>query len=159
MDETTFSCDPESLEDDTNSSRSKFDYAAITKDRDREQNDYLIRKDGKIYAGAHLLVDFWGGKKINDPEEMTAVLKDAAREANATVLHIHLHEFGGGGISGVAVLAESHISIHTWPELDYAAFDVFMCGNCHPEKAVAVLKQKLKPSRFSVNEQKRGVVG
>ena len=158
MDETTLSSDLELLEDNTNPSPFKIDEAMLPSNPRQEQSDYLIRKDGHTYAGAHLLVDFWGGKKISDPEVITAVLEEAAREANATVLHIHVHEFGGGGMSGVAVLAESHISIHTWPELDYAAFDVFMCGNCNPEKAVAVLKQKLKPARFSINEQKRGVV-
>tara|TARA_B100001123_G_scaffold138039_1_gene160348 strand:- start:4047 stop:4526 length:480 start_codon:yes stop_codon:yes gene_type:complete len=158
MDETTLSSDLALLSDDTDFSPPKVDHATLLSDPQHEQGDYLIRKDGHTYAGAHLLVDFWGGKKINDPTVITAVLEEAAREANATVLHIHVHEFSGGGMSGVAVLAESHISIHTWPELDYAAFDVFMCGNCDPEKAVEVLKQKLKPARFSISEQKRGVV-
>ncbi|MEC7489134.1 MAG: adenosylmethionine decarboxylase [Pseudomonadota bacterium] len=122
--------------------------------------NYLICKDGEVYAGAHLLVDVWGGKNIGDPDAVAEILKKAAEGANATILHVHVHEFGGeGGISGVAVLAESHISVHTWPELDYAAFDVFMCGNCRPEKAVAVLEQKLEPVRIEVNEQKRGLVG
>ncbi len=57
-------------------------------------------------------------------------------------LHIHLHKFeDGGGISGVAVLAESHISVHTWPEKGFAAFDVFMCGNAEPRKALDVFKR------------------
>jgi S-adenosylmethionine decarboxylase len=121
--------------------------------------DFLIHKDGQTYAGAHLLVDFWGGTRLSDPDFMTEALRKAAEAADATVLHIHVHEFGGeGGVSGVAVLAESHISVHTWPELDYAAFDVFMCGNCRPDKAVVVLERIFAPARAEVSEQKRGLV-
>jgi len=61
---------------------------------------------------------------------MEATLREAVLQAGATLLHIHLHHFTpNGGISGVAVLAESHISVHTWPERNFAAFDVFMCGD------------------------------
>lgn len=121
--------------------------------------DYLIRKEGKTYAGEHLLIDFWGCSRLNDVNLMTETLRNAAEAADATVLHIHVHEFGGeGGVSGVAVLAESHISVHTWPELDYAAFDVFMCGNCRPDKAVAVLERMFTPQRAEITEQRRGVV-
>jgi S-adenosylmethionine decarboxylase len=90
---------------------------------------------------------------------MTDVLRKAAEAAQATILHLHVHEFGGeGGVSGVAVLAESHISVHTWPELDYAAFDVFMCGNCYPEKAVAVLEKFFAPRRKEISQKKRGLI-
>lgn len=121
--------------------------------------DFLVHKDGQTYAGAHLLIDFWGGSRLNDADLMAAALREAAEASNATVLHVHVHQFGGeGGVSGVAVLAESHISVHTWPELDYAAFDVFMCGLCRPEKAVDVLKHFFSPARSAINEQKRGLV-
>jgi len=73
-----------------------------------------------------------------------------------TLLHIHLHTFEeGGGVSGVAVLAESHISVHTWPEKGYAAFDVFMCGNAEPRKALDVFKARLQSGRIVVGEHKR----
>ena len=121
--------------------------------------DYLVRRDGRVFAGEHLLIDFWGGSHLDDIEFVDAALRDAAEAADATVLHIHLHEFGGeGGISGVAVLAESHISIHTWPELDYAAFDVFMCGKCRPANALSVLEDRFSPSQKSVSDLKRGLV-
>tara|TARA_R110000868_G_scaffold4155_4_gene25219 strand:+ start:3370 stop:3861 length:492 start_codon:yes stop_codon:yes gene_type:complete len=121
--------------------------------------DFLIHKDGQTYAGAHMLVDFWGGSRLNDAALMADALREAAEASDATVLHVHVHEFGGGGgVSGVAVLAESHISVHTWPELDYAAFDVFMCGNCLPQKAVAVLERYFAPTRADISEQKRGIV-
>ncbi|MGB0632569.1 MAG: adenosylmethionine decarboxylase [Alphaproteobacteria bacterium] len=122
-------------------------------------SDYLIRRDGQTFAGAHLLIDFWGGSQLGDTTFVESALREAAEAAGATVLHIHVHEFGGeGGVSGVAVLAESHISVHTWPELDYAAFDIFMCGNCRPEKALSVLEDRFSPSRKSVSESKRGLV-
>jgi len=83
----------------------------------------------------------------------------AVKEAGATLLHIHLHTFSdGGGVSGVAVLAESHISVHTWPEKGYAAFDVFMCGDAQPRKALDVFKAAFNPGRMVLGEHKRGVL-
>jgi len=77
--------------------------------------------------------------------------------AGATLLHIHLHHFEpNGGVSGVAVLAESHISIHSWPEANYAALDVFMCGDANPEACIPVLRAAFKPKRIVVGEHLRG---
>ncbi len=122
--------------------------------------DYFVRKDGLVYAGTHVLVDFWGASRLDDIVFVESALREAAEACNATILHVHLHEFStNGGISGVAVLAESHISIHTWPELDYAAFDVFMCGACDPMPAVPVLRRLFQPERVGIDEQKRGLIG
>ncbi len=121
--------------------------------------DYLVRKDGRVYAGSHVLVDFWGASNLTEPKLIEATLREAAEACGATVLHVHVHEFASnGGVSGVAVLAESHISIHTWPELDFAAFDIFMCGNCAPERALPVLRRVFRPVRESVGEHKRGLI-
>jgi S-adenosylmethionine decarboxylase len=90
---------------------------------------------------------------------MEEALREAVRQAGATLLHIHLHHFTpNGGISGVAVLAESHISVHSWPERDFAAFDVFMCGDAEPEKAIEVLKTAFTPARVNVATLLRGEV-
>jgi S-adenosylmethionine decarboxylase len=79
---------------------------------------------------------------------------------NATLLHIHLHHFGENeGVSGVAVLAESHISIHTWPERGFAAIDIFMCGACDPTRALPILKAAFQPETFNVSESRRGLIG
>ena len=122
-------------------------------------NDYLVRKDGRVYAGSHVLVDFWGASNLSEPDLIEATLREAAAACGATVLHAHVHEFSSsGGVSGVAVLAESHISIHTWPELEFAAFDIFMCGNCAPEGALPVLRRVFRPARETVVEQKRGLI-
>jgi len=75
------------------------------------------------------------------------------------VLKVDLHQFSdSGGVSGVAILAESHISIHTWPERDYAALDVFMCGSCNPHNALPILKSAFNAKSATVNETRRGVV-
>ena len=124
-----------------------------------DQKDHFINKNGLSYAGSHLIVDLWEAEGLNERERIEGALIDAVTAAGATLLHIHLHTFEeGGGISGVAVLAESHISVHTWPEKGYAAFDVFMCGDAQPRKALDVFKRAFNPGRIVVGEHKRGVV-
>jgi S-adenosylmethionine decarboxylase len=124
-----------------------------------EPKDHFITRNGLTYAGSHLIIDLWEAEGLNDRERVENALIDAVKEAGATLLHIHLHTFSdGGGISGVAVLAESHISVHTWPEKGYAAFDVFMCGDAQPRKAMDVFKAAFNPGRVVVGEHKRGVV-
>jgi S-adenosylmethionine decarboxylase len=124
-----------------------------------DQKDHFITKNGLSYAGSHLIIDLWEAEGLADRERIETALIDAVQAAGATLLHIHLHTFEeGGGISGVAVLAESHISVHTWPEKGYAAFDVFMCGDAQPRKALDVFKRAFNPGRLVVGEHKRGVV-
>ena len=117
---------------------------------------YLIQDNGNHYAGRHYIIDFWGMDNLKDVTFIENALRNAAIAAKATLLHIHLHEFSGGGITGVALLAESHISIHTWPEHDYAAFDIFMCGQSEAEKAVDLLRDAFSPNKHNINEMLRG---
>ena len=131
---------------------------AVAHNNIEPNNIELIKRHGNHYAGRHYIVDFWGMKKLTDRHYIDTALRDAAIAANATLLHIHLHEFSGGGITGVALLAESHISIHTWPEYDYAAFDVFMCGQSKPEKAVEILTQAFAPNEHDIKELLRGQI-
>lgn len=120
-------------------------------------SDYFLIKDGVEYSGAHLLIDLWGASRLDDRPYIEEVLKRCVIACHATLLHIHLHQFSeSGGISGVAVLAESHISVHTWPERHYAAFDVFMCGAATPLNAPAVLDKAFKPDELKVKEILRG---
>ena len=124
------------------------------------REDYFVERDGLVYAGSHLLIDFWGADRLDDSGLIETALLDAVAACGATLLHIHLHQFtSNGGISGVAVLAESHISIHTWPERGFAAFDIFMCGACDPYKALPVLRRHFRPETVQLNENKRGLVG
>ena len=124
-----------------------------------DHNDHFIERDGLHYAGSQLIIDLWDGEHFDDVEVIELALRRAVQAAGATLLHLHLHEFtAGGGVSGVAVLAESHISIHTWPERGYAAIDVFMCGSAAPHKVVPVLRHVFKARRIAISEQMRGVV-
>jgi S-adenosylmethionine decarboxylase len=121
------------------------------------QKDYFVEKDGVKFAGTHLLVDLWGASNLCDPDLIDRALRDAAEAAGATILHSHFHHFSpNGGVSGVLVLAESHISIHTWPERDFAAIDIFMCGACDPHNSIPVLKETFKPATINLGEQRRG---
>ena len=122
-----------------------------------ENLDHFIVRDGVAYAGTHLIIDLWGASHLDDIPRMEKAFLDCVKECGATLLHIHMHHFTpNGGVSGVAVLAESHISVHTWPERDYAAFDVFMCGDAKPELAVGILQKAFNPSRIEVGENLRG---
>lgn len=119
--------------------------------------DYFITRDGVRFAGTHLLIDLWDAENLDDIKLIERTLCDGAEAAGATILHCHLHHFEpNGGVSGVLVLAESHISIHTWPEASYAALDVFMCGDCDPHKAIPALQKAFNPSKIGVDEQLRG---
>ena len=82
-----------------------------------------------------------------------------AEIAGATVLNQQWHHFGEGyGITGVVMLAESHMSIHTWPEHGYAAIDVFMCGDCDPKKTLTAMMECFNPKSYSINELTRGLL-
>jgi S-adenosylmethionine decarboxylase len=123
------------------------------------QKDYFIERDGVRFAGMHLLVDLWEATSLDDPERIDAALRAGAEAAGATILHGHFHHFSpNGGVSGVLVLAESHISIHTWPERGYAAIDIFMCGACDPALALPHLQAAFSAGRVEVSEQRRGVI-
>src|SRR6201996_1899423 len=121
------------------------------------QKDYFVQKDGIKFAGTHLLVDLWGASNLCDPDHIDRALREAAEASGATILHGHFHHFSpNGGVSGVLVLAESHISIHTWPERDFAAVDIFMCGGCNPYNSLPAIKRAFGAGRVVVDEQHRG---
>jgi S-adenosylmethionine decarboxylase len=122
-------------------------------------HDYFIERDGLRYAGRHLIIDLWDAEHLDEVTTIELALRRAVKEAGATLLHLHLHEFSpNGGVSGVAVLAESHISIHTWPERSYAAVDAFMCGATEPHKVVPIFKHAFNAGKVTISEQMRGVV-
>lgn len=122
--------------------------------------DYFIERNGVRYAGMHLLIDLWGASNLDNITVVEDALLESARVAGATILHSHFHHFSpNGGVSGVVVLSESHISIHTWPERGYAALDVFMCGECDPHKSIPILRKAFTPTNVVLSEQKRGLVG
>jgi S-adenosylmethionine decarboxylase len=129
--------------------------AADDRQSDTHKDHFAIR-NGVRCAGVHLIVDLHGAKRLDDIDHIEATLRRCVDAAKATLLHIHLHHFQPSGVSGVAVLAESHISIHTWPEAGYAALDVFMCGSADPDKCIPVLKEAFSAKQVGVNELLRG---
>src|ERR1700690_1962374 len=117
-----------------------------------ERYDHFAVRNGVRCAGAHLIIDLHGAERLDDIDHIEATLRRCVDASGATLLHIHLHHFEpNGGVSGVAVLAESHISIHSWPERSYAALDIFMCGNAEPDACVPVLREAFRPQRVAVS--------
>jgi S-adenosylmethionine decarboxylase len=121
-----------------------------------EREDHFIRKDGKVFAGTHLIIEVVGGVGLDDEGRIERAFRACVETCGATLLHIHTHKFTPQGVSGVAVLAESHISVHTWPEIGYGAFDVFMCGDADPWRAVEVLRRAFDAREVRVRELLRG---
>jgi len=118
--------------------------------------DHFVTKDGVTFAGYHLIIDLYDAQHLDDQAHIERTMRACIEASGATLLHIHLHPFEPTGVSGVAVLAESHISVHTWPEAGFAAFDVFMCGDTQPEKCIDILADAFKAKNVEVTDLKRG---
>ncbi|KAF3982671.1 MAG: adenosylmethionine decarboxylase [Methylococcales symbiont of Hymedesmia sp. n. MRB-2018] len=98
--------------------------------------------DKKIVSpwGTHLIIDLHQASYLNDIALMKTAIYDVINKTNSTLLFENFHHFQPSGITGIACLVESHISVHTWPDHGFAAFDIFMCGNAQPELAIPLLK-------------------
>ncbi len=134
-------------------------HLTVVSDRDvldDSRDDHFIRRDGKVFAGTHLIIEVTGAEGLDDEARIRGAFRDCVEVCGATLLHIHTHKFSPQGVSGVAVLAESHISVHTWPEIGYGAFDVFMCGEAEPWNAVEVLRRTFNAGEVRVKELLRG---
>jgi S-adenosylmethionine decarboxylase len=129
---------------------------ARAQERAQDAGDHFALRNGVRCAGVHLIIDLHGACGLNDIDLIEVTLRRCVEAARATLLHMHLHHFQPNGVSGVAVLAESHISIHTWPDARYAALDVFMCGKASPDACIPVLREAFKAERVEVNEILRG---
>ncbi|OZI32511.1 adenosylmethionine decarboxylase [Bordetella genomosp. 10] len=120
----------------------------------------LVQPTGHVPPlGRHVLADLHGVAPalLRDPHGLGELLAGAARAAGARVLGTHFHHFGGGaGVTGVVLLSESHITIHTWPEHGYAALDIFMCGHANPELALEHVRLALAPARAGTTTVPRG---
>lgn len=111
--------------------------------------------------GKHLLLELkdCDAGLLNDMDYLREALAEVAGLVGATVIKDSFHRFSPQGISGIVIIAESHISIHTWPEYSFAAVDVFTCGEViEPSKAVKPMAEKLKAKSTSYIELKRGVL-
>ncbi|RME14998.1 MAG: adenosylmethionine decarboxylase [Alphaproteobacteria bacterium] len=123
---------------------------------DSAREDHFVRRDGKVFAGTHLILEVVNGTGLDDELRIQRAFREIVDVCGATLLHIHTHKFTPQGVSGVAVLAESHISVHTWPEIGYGAFDVFMCGDAQPRRAIGVLARAFETDDVRVRELLRG---
>ncbi len=114
----------------------------------------------RIVLGKHLIVEAWthDPQVLDDPAYVQESLLAAARRGNFSVVGVDVHEFSPHGVTGVVLLAESHMSIHTWPEYCYAALDIFTCGG-DPWAALEELKERLHAERVDVRELDRGSLG
>ncbi len=109
--------------------------------------------------GQHLLLELFDcdPSSINNLTEIKAILVEAAKRARATIVDLVFHEFNPFGISGIVIIAESHLSVHTWPEYRYAAADIFSCGkNMQVEIAADYIITEFKPGRVSIVKFPRG---
>lgn len=131
-------------------------FPASSGTRPGTQEDYFRHRAGRVFAGTHLIIEFIGSEGLDCPARIERVFRAAVATAGATLLHIHTHKFSPQGVSGVAVLAESHLSVHTWPEIGYGAFDIFMCGEADPHAALRVLRDEFQPSEIRIFEHLRG---
>ncbi len=110
------------------------------------------------FDGTHLLADLFDCTGLDDIKRVERALRAAVSEACATLLEMKLHSFGEQqGVTGIALLAESHISIHTWPERDYAAIDIFLCGaQDNINAALAAIAVELGAGRIVQQQFARG---
>jgi S-adenosylmethionine decarboxylase proenzyme len=108
--------------------------------------------------GNHLLVEYFGCERavLDDTGRIEDAMRRAAEAAGATVITTAFHRFAPQGVSGVVVIAESHLSIHTWPEHGYAAVDFYTCGPCEPERACQWLRVALGAGRTEIMRVERG---
>jgi S-adenosylmethionine decarboxylase len=110
--------------------------------------------------GNHLIVECHGcdSELLKDTFQLEELLKKSALTANATILHSFFHKFDQGeGVTGIIALAESHISIHTWPEHYYMAIDIFMCGECDPNISVNYIVDNVTMTHINKKLIERGV--
>jgi len=107
-----------------------------------------------------MILELWGCSNLNSVEVVEAALRDIVDATHTTLLDLRVYPFTPIGVTGVAIVSESHIMIHTWPEHGYAAVDVFTCGEEHqPEEAMPAIRRHFSPERVQVMEMNRGVVG
>ena len=111
--------------------------------------------------GRHLILEMWDCDReiLNNAKKIREILRKASEEARATVIRVFCHEFNPKGVTGVAILAESHLAIHTWPDEGYAAVDIFTCGQyTDPQLAAQYLLLSFKAKDSTTFELKRGSI-
>lgn len=111
----------------------------------------------KKYAGTHVLVEFWESIIIEDPVRVEEILLESCKKANCKPIKALIHNFEPQGISGIVLLEESHISLHSWPERDYLGIDLFTCGDSSLiDQAIEYLEDQFQPKRVEITKIDRG---
>ncbi len=121
----------------------------------------MLTSNSNKYLGKHTIAEFYecNGDILNDVNKIDELLTNAAIECGVTIVEKCFHRFNPYGVSGVVIIAESHISIHTWPEYAYAAVDLFTCGtSCNTKKAYDYLVKAFNSKKSSYNELQRGLL-
>jgi S-adenosylmethionine decarboxylase len=111
--------------------------------------------------GRHVLAEMYDCDPgiLNDHEKIENILIEGAKAAQATIVESVFHKFNPYGVSGVVVIAESHLTVHTWPEYGYAALDLFTCGEeINPWVAFEYIAKKMKSKNYTTMEVKRGTL-
>ncbi len=108
--------------------------------------------------GKHIILELHGVDRriLDDKEFLEETLKNAAIVAGGRILGSFFHEFNPHGVTGIVAIAESHLSIHTWPEFEYAAMDIFTCRGIDPHKAAEYIIERLKPKKYFTITLSRG---
>ena len=123
------------------------------------QTEYCGTNGHVKFAGVHLILELWQARYLDNIAEIEAIFRRAIDDCGATLLGIDLHALPPtNGVSGVAILQESHISVHTWPEYEFAALDIFVCGTVDPYRALPAIKAGFQPGTMQVMDIKRGIM-
>lgn len=111
--------------------------------------------------GKHLIVELYGcsSELLNNLVQVEKILIEAVELSKATIVQPVFHHFSPHGVSGVVVIAESHFTIHTWPEYGYCALDIFTCGEqIDPDESLQFMRERFQAQNMSVMEIKRGIL-
>ncbi len=107
--------------------------------------------------GRHIILEFWGCQEL-EPAQVEEALREAVEACQVSIIDLKVYRYNPQGVTGVAVLAESHMTVHTWPEYGYAALDIFTCGQGRdPAVAIPALVRHFGAERVQIMEVARGV--
>jgi len=111
------------------------------------------------YLGRHFLAEFYNcsGETLNDEKKIAEIMTKAVEASNATIIKPFFHKFSPQGVSGIIVIAESHLAIHTWPEFNFAAVDLFSCGDFDFTEALRFIRDNINAEKYSILSIKRGI--
>jgi len=124
-------------------------------------NEKATETQQQAYLGRHILAEFFDcdPNVLNNPALVEKYMLDAALECGATIVNKCFHLFAPHGVSGVVIISESHLAIHTWPEFGYAAVDLFTCGEqCDPKVSYEFLKRKFNSRDAKYSQLNRGMM-